>query len=76
MISTLIQNNIVNKTKSSQKKSTSQLLKESPALYKADSKEQGEKLSDQELPGKKNSRSNKITITNKSRLNAYLKSKT
>merc|ERR1719397_745976 len=70
MISTLIQNNIINKTKSSHKKSTSQLLKESPALYKADSKEQGEKLSDQELPGKKNSRSNK------SRLNAYLKSKT
>merc|ERR1719461_500510 len=38
MMSTLIQNNIVTKSNTSHKQSTSKLLKESPAVKKSDAK--------------------------------------
>ena len=75
MISTLIQNNIVANTKTSEKQSTSKLLKDSPVLNKAQKEELVEKRevkTGQETSGRK---SNKIIISNKSRLKAYLKTK-
>ena len=75
MISTLIQNNIFANTKTSEKQSTSKLLKDSPVLNKAQKEELVEKRevkTGQETSGRK---SNKIIISNKSRLNAYLKTK-
>ena len=73
MISTLIQNNIVTRTNTQQKISTSKLLKESPALNKKETEEELKVSGDNEE--KKKRRSGKIVISNKSRLNAYLKSK-
>ena len=74
MISTLIQNNILGNTKMSEKQSTSKLLKDSPVLNKAEKEELVEK---EVKTGKDKSgrRSNKIIISNKSRLAAYLKTK-
>ena len=75
MISTLIQNNIVANTKLSEKQSTSKLLKNSPVLNKPEKEEFVEKTdvkTGAETSGRK---SNKIIISNKSRLNAYIKTK-
>merc|ERR1719150_665782 len=77
MISTLIQNNIFTNTKISEKQSTSKLLKDSPVLNKAEKEELVEKREvktgqDKSASGRK---SNKIIISNKSRLAAYLKTK-
>ena len=76
MMSTLIQNNIVtkHKTSSQEKQSTSKLLKESPALNKAASSDQGETRQSGDKEERSN-KSNKIVISNKSRLNAYIKGK-
>ena len=72
MMSTLIQNNIVTRTNTQQKISTSKLLKESPALNKKETEEELTVSADSQ---EKKRRSGKIVISNKSRLNAYLKSK-
>ena len=75
MISTLIQNNIVANTKTSEKQSTSKLLKDSPVLNKAEKGEFAEKTGVKTGPEKTGKKSNKIIISNKSRLAAYLKTK-
>ena len=77
MMSTLIQNNIVtkHKTSSQEKQSTSKLLKESPALNKAASSDQGETRQGSGDKEERSNKSNKIVISNKSRLNAYIKGK-
>ena len=75
MISTLIQNNIVANTTVSEKQSTSKLLKDSPVLNKAEKEELTEKTETKMRQEKTGRKSNKIIISNKSRLNAYLKSK-
>merc|ERR1719242_680191 len=77
MMSTLIQNNIVtkHKTSSQEKQSTSKMLKESPALNKAASSDQGETRQGSGDKEERSNKSNKIVISNKSRLNAYIKGK-
>merc|ERR1719445_2922693 len=75
MISTLIQNNIVTNTTVSEKQSTSKLLKDSPVLNKAEKEELAEKSECKTRQEKTGRKSNKIIISNKSRLNAYLKTK-
>ena len=74
VIGTVIQNNIVMKTDSKQKKHTSNLLKTSSALLKpgATDKSTEETVNKQPVESIK---SKKIVISNKSRLNAYMKSK-
>ena len=77
MIGTLIQNNIVTKSNTSHKQSTSKLLKESPAVKKSDAKtlEDKKEVNVENKKTNSNKRSSKIIISNKARLNAYLKSK-
>ena len=75
MISTLIQNNIVANTKLSEKQETSKLLKDSPVLNKAEKEELVGKTEVKAGPNKTGKKSNKIVISNKSRLAAYLKTK-
>ena len=75
VIGTVIQNNIVMKTDSKQKKQTSELLKTSPALLQPDTnsdKSSKETVNKQPVDTIKRK---KIVISNKSRLNAYMKSK-
>merc|ERR1719225_808893 len=68
MISTLIQNNIVASTTVSEKQLTSKLLKDSPVLNKAEKEELTEKMDVKTGPEKSGKKSNKIIISNKSRL--------
>ena len=75
MIGTLIQNNIVTKSNPDQKQSTSKLLKGSPALQKADDKTMEDKKKMNAEKKMSNNKTSKIVISNKARLNAYLKSK-
>ena len=75
MISTLIQNNIIANTKVSEKQSTSKLLKDSPVLNKAEKEELVEVREVKTGQDKSGRKSNKIIISNKSRLAAYLKTK-
>ena len=75
VIGTVIQNNIIKKTDSKQKKQTSELIKTSPALLKPETcsdKSSKDTATKQPVDTIK---SKKIVISNKSRLNAYMKSK-
>ena len=74
VIGTVIQNNIVMKTDSKQKKHTSDLLKTSPALLKPGTPDKSSKETVHKQPVDTN-KSKRIVISNKSRLNAYMKSK-
>ena len=74
VIGTVIQNNIVMKTDSKQKKHTSDLLKTSPALLKPGTPDKSSKETVHKQPVD-TTKSKRIVISNKSRLNAYMKSK-
>ena len=74
VIGTVIQNNIIKKTDSKQKKQTSELIKTSPALLKPETRSNKSKETATKQPVD-TIKSKKIVISNKSRLNAYMKSK-
>ena len=68
----MIQNNIVMKSDKNHKQNTAELIKSSPAL-KSPTKDQSTTLN--KTITKNKPANNKITISNKSRLNAYIKSR-
>ena len=74
VIGTVIQNNVVMKTDCKQKQNTSDLLKSSPALLASEKQEKVAAEAVEKISVDTN-KTKKVVITNKSRLNAYLKSK-
>ena len=74
VIGTVIQNNVVMKTDCKQKQNTSDLLKSSPALLVSEKQEKVAAEAVEKISVDTN-KTKKVVITNKSRLNAYLKSK-
>ena len=78
MISTLIQNNIVRKTDEKQKLKAASLISESPALNNSRKQDETRTIGSSSVTinnSPASSSGKKIVISNKSRLNAYLKSK-
>ena len=78
VISTLIQNNIVRKTDEKQRLKAASLISESPALNNSRKQDETRTIGSSSVTinnSPASSSGKKIVISNKSRLNAYLKSK-